>query len=416
MGNDLLNNLAAIAGIGLALITTPGTIELLILTLWGLAPRKSGVAKQLSNLHPFRMAIVAPAHNEAAGIERSVRSLLACEPVEGGYSVVVVADNCTDDTAALARKAGARVLVRQDDERRGKGYALDFAFDVLLAEGVDAVIIVDADTIVEPHFVTEFERLFRAGAEAVQCRYLVNNVQDSIRTRLMNIALSAFNVLRPRGRDRLGVSAGLFGNGFGLSARTLLRVPYTAVSVVEDLEYHLRLVRAGIRVVFADAVTVKADMPTGGAGARTQRARWEGGRFRMAMNSVPTLVKDVLHGRLRMIEPLLDLLLPPLAFYLLLVLATLAIPYTPTRIYAICALGVTAFHVAAAIYVGGGGVRELTALAAAPFYVLWKAMLIPQLLRTARKDAAWVRTERSAPAGPGPAGPGKQVSSGEAKP
>lgn len=409
MGNDYLTVVAAVVGIGLALLTAPGTIELLLLTIGGVAPRKARNSKSTLMTRPLRIAIVAPAHNEAEGIGRSVRSLLACKPNEGGFSVVVVADNCTDDTATLARVAGARVLVRQDDERRGKGYALDFAFGVLLAEGFDAVIVVDADTIVEPGFVVEFDRLFRAGAEAVQCRYLVQNAQDSIRTRLMNIALSAFNVLRPRGRDRLGFSAGLFGNGFGLTARTLLTIPYTAVSVVEDLEYHLRLVRAGIRVVFADSITVKADMPTGGSGAKTQRARWEGGRVRMAINSVPSLLKDVLRGRLRMIEPLLDLLLPPLAFYLLLLLAALAVPFAPTRIYALLALALTAFHVTAAIFVGGGGLRDFTALAAAPFYIVWKAMLIPRLLRTARKDAEWVRTKRASVA------PGKRVSSGEAK-
>jgi cellulose synthase/poly-beta-1,6-N-acetylglucosamine synthase-like glycosyltransferase len=223
----------------------------------------------------------------------------------------------------------------------------------------------------------------------------VNNAEASLRTRLMNIALFAFNVLRPRGRDRWELSAGLLGNGFGLTRETLQAVPYDAVSVVEDLEYHLRLVRTGRVVRFADAVTVKADMPAGGQGAKTQRARWEGGRLRMAAQAVPSLLMEILRGRIRLIEPLLELLLLPLAFHVVLLLAALVPPFAPTRIYAICGLCVVALHIVAAIRVGGGGLKEFAALAAAPFYIVWKAMLIPAMLRTARKDAEWVRTERA---------------------
>ncbi len=208
-------------------------------------------------------------------------------------------------------------------------------------------------------------------------------------------ALLAFNVLRPRGRDRLGLSCGILGNGFALTRETLLAVPYTAVSLVEDLEYHLRLVRAGRRVRFADAVTVRAEMPAGGRGAKTQRARWEGGRFQMIGKLAPSLAKSVMTGRLKLIEPLLELLLLPLAFHVLLLLAALAVGFAPTRTYALAALAAVASHILAAIYVGGGGLRDLAALAAAPFYIAWKAALIPMMIRTAKKDAEWVRTERA---------------------
>jgi len=394
MGNDSLTILMAVVGVGLALLTLPGTVELLLLTVGGILPvRRSSTETNVGAR--LRLAIVAPAHNEAAGIQRCVRSLLGCEPAGDNFAVVVVADNCTDNTAALAQEAGARVLVRCNTEQRGKGYALDFAFHSLLAKGYDAFIVVDADTLVDPNLTVEFRRLFAAGADAIQCRYTVNNAEASLRTRLMSIALFAFNILRPRGRDRWGLSAGLLGNGFGLTRQTLLAIPYTAVSVVEDLEYHLRLVRAGRRVRFADAVTVKADMPAGGRGAKTQRARWEGGRLRMAAQAAPSLLKEILGGRIRLIEPLLELLLLPLAFHVVILLATLALPFAATRVYAVVGLGVVALHIVAAILVGGGGAKGFAALAAAPFYVVWKLMLIPATLRTARKDAEWVRTERA---------------------
>src|SRR5262249_19394293 len=151
-------------------------------------------------------AAVVPAHDEEAGIERCVRGLLYCDNTEGEFSVVVIADNCADRTADRAREAGARALVRDDKERRGKGYALGFAFTRLIAEGYDAFLVIDADTVVESNLITEFRRLFASGADAIQSRYTVNNPEASLRTRLMNVALLAFNVLRPRGRDHLGFS------------------------------------------------------------------------------------------------------------------------------------------------------------------------------------------------------------------
>jgi cellulose synthase/poly-beta-1,6-N-acetylglucosamine synthase-like glycosyltransferase len=210
----------------------------------------------------------------------------------------------------------------------------------------------------------------------------------------MNIALMAFNVLRPRGRDRLGLSAGILGNGFALSRKTLERVPYHAVSVVEDLEYHIRLVNAGLKVRFVDTATVYGEMPTGGKGVSTQRARWEGGRFRMAAKFVPPLLGDVCRGKLRLLEPLGDLLLLPLAFHVALVLLSLMTPLWPIRLYAVCALGVVAVHVLATIAVCGGNWRDLGALFSAVFYVLWKVRTIPALLRNASGNAVWVRTER----------------------
>jgi len=286
------------------------------------------------------------------------------------------------------------VLERNDRGQRGKGYALDFAFKQLLAEGADAFFVVDADSRVAPNFMTEMAAAVEAGAGAVQCRYLVANPGASLRTRLMNVALLAFNVLRPRGRDRWGFSAGLLGNGFGLAATTLQAVPYHATSVVEDLEYHLSLVRAGIVVRFAGRTAVYGDMPAEGKGIRTQRARWEGGRFRMIRAKAPELLRHILRGRVRFAEPLLELLLLPLGLHVALLMIVLASPQAALRLYGAAGLAVTGVHVISAIPVGGGGRRDLAALALAPFYILWKICMLPSILRAARRDAPWVRTER----------------------
>lgn len=375
-----------------AALTLPGTLELLLLSFAGLLPKRRA-ARPLPR--PFRLAVVVPSHNESLNITRCVASLAAADRTGLDLTITVIADNCTDDTAAVAANAGARVLVRNNAEKRGKGFALDYAFGILMPEVYDGFCVVDADSAVSHNLWTATAAELAAGADATQCRYVVRNSGDSIRTRLMNVALLAFNVLRPRGRDRLGLSCGIYGNGFALAAQTLREVPYTAESVVEDLEFHLALVRAGKRVRFLDDASVSGDMPVAGAGVKTQRARWEGGRFRMMAEKAPVLLGEILRGRLRLTEPLLDLLLLPLAFHVVLLLIAALAPFPFARGAGITGLAVVIFHLFATIAATGGTWRDVAVLAAAPFYVIWKLLLIPKLLATSRSGAAWVRTERS---------------------
>jgi cellulose synthase/poly-beta-1,6-N-acetylglucosamine synthase-like glycosyltransferase len=166
--------------------------------------------------------------------------------------------------------------------------------------------------------------------------------------------------------------------------------------VVEDLEYHLALVRAGYRVAFVDATAVYGEMPAAGKGAAIQRSRWEGGRFYILRQRAPGLLADVLSGRLTSLEPLLDLLLLPLAFHVSLLLICVAIPVTVVRIAGLTGLAVVGLHLVAAIQVGRGGWRDYAALLAAPFYVGWKLLLVPALIANSRAGAKWVRTERAA--------------------
>src|ERR1700690_379004 len=377
-----------------ALVSLPGTIELFCLTVAAILPRRS---KQVDAKARFeRLAVVVPAHNEEANVGDCIASLRHADHPDFDVEIVVVADNCDDHTASIASENGARVLSRHDPNQRGKGYGLDFAFRHLLAEGVCAFLVVDADTSVASNFFQEAGGMLQAGADAVQCRYLVKNPAESIRTRLMNVAFLAFNVTRPRGRDRLGLSCGIYGNGFGMRRETLDQVPYLAASVVEDLEYHLSLVRAGKRVQFADRAIVRGVMPSAGKGVETQRSRWEGGRLRILRERTPGLALDVLSGRLRALEPLFDLLLLPLAFHVTLLVLAASTPYWIVRATGLVGLAMVATHLIVAIIVGGGSWRDFVALLAAPFYVLWKLLLIPSLVRSSKSNSAWVRTERKA--------------------
>jgi cellulose synthase/poly-beta-1,6-N-acetylglucosamine synthase-like glycosyltransferase len=397
-----------VLGVALILITLPGSVELALLTFAAIASRQR-LAERSEQQDEWRytdlisgeqqvrrLAVVIPAHNEAATITRAVHSLMQCDrPLSlAELSIVVVADNCSDGTAELALNAGARVIERNDNEQRGKGFALQFAFVQLVSENFDAVLVIDADSVVDANLLQEVVHLLNCGADGVQTRYLMLNPGESAGARLRNVALMAFNVLRPLGRHRLRLSCGIHGNGFALTRRTLEAVAYGAHSIVEDLEYHLRLVQSGRRIVFANRTTVRAEMPATGVAARTQRIRWEGGRGRMIVQNVPTVAREVIHGNFRMLEPLLELLLLPLGIHVLLLLCTAAVPFAAARIYAGFALMLVALHVSMGIIVGGGSFSDLNAIVALPGYLAWKLTLIPATLRSAAANTEWIRTQR----------------------
>ncbi|MEY4762715.1 MAG: hypothetical protein RLZZ200_2571 [Pseudomonadota bacterium] len=376
----------------LAACTMPGTLELALLSLAGLRrPRVPTGSPERG-----RLALVVPAHNEEGGIGRTLGNLMRIAGADGATDVVVIADNCTDATADVARSFGARVLEREDPLRRGKGYALDHAFGLLAGDSYLAYVVIDADSVVDEDFITAMRRRLGNGAQVVQSRYTELSDASDGRRRLSELALLAFNCLRPRGRENLGLSAGILGNGFVLRRSVLDRVPYTATSVVEDLEYHLRLVQAGYRVEFADETCVHGEMPDQAAGQATQRARWEGGRLRMLREHALPLLGQVISGKGRFIEPLLDLLLPPLAYQSLLLLALLCLPVSWGRSLAVAGFAVLALHVVCAARVGEIPARELLRLLmAVPFYALRKLRSLPALVRASSARTRWVRTERN---------------------
>jgi cellulose synthase/poly-beta-1,6-N-acetylglucosamine synthase-like glycosyltransferase len=382
----------------LLIATLPLLVELLVLTVAALLPSGSDMKNEESEETPLRLAVIVPAHNEEAHIGRCVRSILASEPKS--VEVLVVAHNCSDNTALEAARAGARVLALDDASRTGKGFALHHGFSIAQAEGFDAVLVVDADSLVSSNLIQAVRRRFISGARVLQCRYEVHNADANQRTRLMSLAFVAFNVVRPRGRARLGLSAGIFGNGFALHRDVMEKVPFSAHSVVEDLEYHLSLVRAGMRVEFLNSASVLGEMPVGDKGAATQRSRWEGGRLRMMKRWSLPLLLDVLKGRIGLVEPLLDLVGLPLALEVLLLLVGLCLPVAWLRLYALAGFAVICLHLLAAAAYGPGLRASAGILLAAPGYMVWKLRMLPSIWKASRNDATWVRTHRDTPPAP----------------
>ena len=380
----------------LALPATAVSLYLLILTLMSHAPPVA-----LRSSRRLRFDVIVPAHNEAAVIEGVVASLRKLDWPADGFRVLVIADNCSDSTAVLARAAGAEVLERHDTERRGKGYALAFAFQASQAHGwAYAVVVVDADTEVSPNLLEAFATRIENGAAVIQAHYRVLNSQASWRTRLMAIAMASFHRVRSRARERLRLSCGLRGNGWCITHRLLRQAPYRAFSLTEDIEYGIDLGLAGYRVRYADEANVAAMMVSGEQAARTQRQRWEAGRLQLIRSKTPALLRAARgpDGGV-CLDLALDLLVLPLSYAainvaVLIVLAGVALLWEPSmEIWLWLALGCGAsllLYVLRGWQLSGVGMRGLVDLLRAPFFVLWKVLL---MLR-AHKSAEWVRTKR----------------------
>ncbi len=383
----------------LLVLAVPAIVTGLYLLLFTLLSATPPPAQRSSRR--LRFDVIVPAHDEAAVIESVVASLRALDWPAEAFRVIVVADNCSDATAALARAAGAQVLERQDPTQRGKGHALDFAFRASLAQAwAYAVVVVDADTEVQPNLLEAFAARIEMGAKAIQAHYGVRNAQASWRTRLMSIALAAFHQVRSRGRERLRLSCGLRGNGWCVTHRVLRQVPYRAFSLAEDIEYGIDLGLAGYRVHYADEARVAATMVTGEEASRTQRRRWEDGRRQMLRSRLVPLLKVAARpGGGVCLDLVLDLLVPPLSYGVLnvaalIVLAGIAMLWDPSQglwlgVGVACGASLV-LYVLRGWQLSGVGLRGLVDLLRVPAFVTWKLML---MLR-AHDASTWVRTKR----------------------
>ena len=349
----------------------------------------------------LRFDVIIPAHNEVSIIQRSVTSARRVDWPADRFNVMVVADNCTDATAAVARAAGAEVIERFNLEQRGKGYALDFAFRKSREKGwSDAVVVIDADAEVSANLLEAFAARIEKGAQAVQAHYGVLNPMTSWRTRLITIAKAAVHIVRSRARERLRVSCGIRGNGWCLTHQMLLRVPYRAFSLTEDLEYGIDLGLAGCRVEYADEAHSDADMVSGEQAAGKQRQRWEDGRFQLIRSkSLPLLAAAVRERSRICLDLALDLLVLPLSYVALNVVlfvlaAALAAHWNHSLQYWLwIALACTAslvLYVMRGWQLSGVGAQGLLDLGRAPGFLIWKIML---MLRRG-KAGEWVRTDR----------------------
>jgi cellulose synthase/poly-beta-1,6-N-acetylglucosamine synthase-like glycosyltransferase len=370
---------------------------LLIECLFSLAGRSSLPTAQgpLPNL-----AVLVPAHNEAMGIDQTLATIMPQLPENG--QIIVIADNCTDTTAAVARQAGAKVIERHNPQLRGKGYALDFGIQHLANHPPEVVVFVDADCNLLPGSLHALAQQTQIRQRPCQAVYLMEKPQQpSTKDGISALAFRVKNLVRPLGLWRLGQPCLLTGTGIALPWSSISQVDLASGHIVEDMKLGLDLALAGYAPQLCPPAQVLSRLPEGEQAATTQRTRWEHGHLKVMLEYAPKLFGQTLaQRRLDLLALGLEISILPISLLVIVALTMLGItglgswltqnwlPFQTTAI-ATAAIG-SAISLAWLRF--GRADLSLKQLVSIPFYLLWKIPLYLQFLVKPQQD--WVRTER----------------------
>lgn len=377
--------LAASAGLPLLMLA----VECVV----GAAPER----KQDHALPP-PFAVLIPAHDEARGIATVVLAVRAqLRPCD---RLLVVADNCTDATAALASASGAEVVERDDQHRRGKAYALDHGRAALRSHPAAVVIIVDADCLPEPGALPRLAAHADRHGAAVQGCYLLDNPPAATPlVRVSNLAFMIKNLVRQRGLQRLGGGALLQGTGMAFPWPIFERAPLATASLVEDLKLGLDLRLDGFPVRF-DSHARFTSAASAQSATQGQRTRWEHGSITTALQYVPRLIWASLSGRPALLPLAADLAIPPLALLgvqtmtigLLLTIAAMLTGSVAPLIALMTIGGMAAAALWFIWFLLGRDILPGAMATQLPRYLLWKLPIYRRLGGARQK--LWVRTSR----------------------
>ena len=347
------------------------------------------------------VCVLVPAHNEADGIASALRFIIP--QLASGDRLLVVADNCADETARIASALGADVIERRDFERRGKGYALDFGIRHLQNDPPEVIIVIDADCWVHAGAIDRLARTCAETNRPVQALYLmIAPAGARLKTRIAEFAWLVKNHLRPLGYHRLGLPCQLMGTGMALPWSLLSHARLANDNIVEDMKLGIDLAAEGFPAIFCPQAMVTSTFPEGKKAEATQRTRWEHGHLHMIQHAFPQLLaKAVSKTDIRLLGLALDLAVPPLSLLLMLLvgvfsgtLAALGVGVSNGPfILAAIALGLLMSAVLLAWHGWGRQLISIVDLLTIPFYVLAK---IPLYLKFCiRRQKAWVRTDRN---------------------
>lgn len=361
-----------------------------------------------------RVDVLVPAHNEASVIGATLKTLMP--QLTAQDRLVVIADNCDDETADVARTFGATAIERQEPDRRGKGYALEYGLRFIAANPPEVVVMVDADCVVHPGTIDQIAGLAAALALPVQATYLMEQPDNpGPKDAVSALAFMVKNLVRPRGLDRLGLPCLLTGTGMAFPWSVIGEVSLGSSNIVEDMQLALDLAIAGHAPVFAKDALVTGLLPQQKHAAKSQRTRWEHGHMQTLLTQVPRLLRaSVRQKRFDLFAIALDLCVPPLSLLVMMWAAAMvgtllagglgsqaaegcAVSITgvaswiPTVLLAMEGLFISISIVGAWAKFGRANLPVLTLLAV-PLYILWKIPLYFTFL--VQPQTKWIRTER----------------------
>ena len=349
------------------------------------------------------LLFLVPAHNESLLIEACARSLMAMRRGRSDYDVYVIADNCTDDTAAIASATGVGVLKRFDLERRGKPYAIEWALTRLPIDRYDAVVIIDADTVVDPDFADALAAAGPLRDKAVQAYFGVSNEHDS----WLSLLAGLLTRVRYEGqyllKRRTGLNCPLTGNGMCLGTALLARAGWAPDSLTENWELYARYTALGEAIEFAPNARLWSQEARTLAQSGTQRRRWQAGRWGVFRRYGWRILRSGRIGWRQKADALAELASPgPVLHAALAVSAGLllaALPSVAARVVAaVFALSIvpTLFWTGRAWLRHPDRLTVARAFARLPVYVLWRTWVAVLAFSTGRRGV-WQRSPRHIP-------------------
>jgi cellulose synthase/poly-beta-1,6-N-acetylglucosamine synthase-like glycosyltransferase len=346
------------------------------------------------------VAVLIPAHNESSGVSATLDSVKT--QLNSTDRLLVVADNCTDNTAEIAAENGAEVITRQDARNRGKGFALDFGIRHLSLNPPDVLVIVDADCILEPDAIKLLTAHALYKGRPVQALYMMYAKTLTFKSAISEFAWRVKNLVRPLGYANLGLPCQLMGTGMAFPWNTIVRVNLANGNIVEDMKLGIDLAMAEASPVFCPSAKVKSYFPIATEAQLGQRERWEHGHLATIVSETPKLIiQGVIKRDVNLLAMAFDLSVPPLALLVMLLLGFIAATGITLLLYDV---GYMALHIAIAgvtllsVAIGlawlgwGRDIISFSTILLLPVYVIAK---IPHYLKFLfKRQKSWNKTER----------------------
>lgn len=351
----------------------------------------------LQNTTRPSVAVLMPAHNESLVIAQTVQSVLL--QLSSHDQLLVVADNCNDDTATIARNLGANVIERANLNERGKGYALDYGIQFLKSKPPQIILIIDADCIVADGAIDALAWACHANQRPIQALYLMQpQPNPSLKARVAAFAWLVKNKVRPLGLKMLGMPCQLMGTGMAFMWQDIAEINLASGHIVEDMKLGVDLTRINKSPLFLPKALVTSVFPPSDEATNTQRARWEHGHLSVIINEVPSLLIEAVKSRNgQMLALACDLLVPPLAVLCLLIVALFmlcfALSIQPALLVATISLVALTSAVLLAWLFFGRALISFKQLCFAPMYALIKIPLYIKFFVNRQVD--WVRSKRN---------------------
>jgi cellulose synthase/poly-beta-1,6-N-acetylglucosamine synthase-like glycosyltransferase len=373
-----------------------------IVAATALSPWQRAIGTNLDNGVRQPVAVLVPAHNESVGLLPTLANIQ--RQSLPGDRLLVVADNCSDDTAAVARAGGAEVVERNDPTKLGKGYALDWGVRHLSSNPPGIVIIVDADCRLEDGAINALAVTSAMTGRPVQALYLMTApIASQINHQVAEFSWRVKNWLRPLGLGALKLPCQLMGTGMAFPWHVIRSADLGNAQIVEDLKLGLDLTLAGHPPVFCPSARVTSEFASSVKGAGTQRKRWEQGHLETILKTAPKLFTTAVARRdWNLLAITLDLAVPPLSLLGLLILGSFGF----SLLYGLAGYSYAAFVISAASALTlaiatliawlkcGRDVVPPSALLLIPFYAFRKLKLYRQFI-VGKIDSEWTRTDRT---------------------